>query len=221
MESALADALKRFAGEGPAGVPSAVMTTIADHVRAAVEGDPSITLEQVERELHAFFKRAFAAAPKSTRLAVQGEGEAETAAGFLLGQVAFAHLLAARTLDTRVGQGFVHLLEDKRYDLYLRALLNGPKDGVTLASLVSEKPETVSRKLAQLREGGLVVSRQQGKRVVNKLSPAAKAMLEHKGVQPLRGPDHDREEKERAIDDLAEQTPAHMRVLPVFNQKVA
>jgi DNA-binding transcriptional ArsR family regulator len=216
MVPILKEAIAQLVSVGASAIPNAVMTVIADHLRSALEGSQSVTLEQVERELDCFFREALSAAPKGARSAVQGSGDAEGSAAFLLGQAAFAHLLAARTLDTRVDQTFVNTAEDKRYQIYFRAMLGGPKDGVTLARLADETPESVSRKLATLRERGLVVARQEGKRVVNKLSPPAKAFFEQRGLEPLAEPDAVEAEIGQAIADLKKEAPESFRELPVM-----
>jgi DNA-binding transcriptional ArsR family regulator len=216
MKGVLAQALDSFGVTGAASMHEGVLTMVADHVRAALEGSPTITLENVECEIRDFFQKALAAAPPAARAGVRGSGDSATAAAFLLGQIAFAHLLAARTLDTRVDAGFSAALEDKRYLPYLRAMLSGAKDGVTLARMAAEAVETVSRKLAVLRERGLVVSHQQGTRGVNKLTPAAKAMLLDRGVHPLVDAGGKGETMDAVIAELAEEAPPHLRKLPVI-----
>lgn len=216
MSGVLSRALEIYRGEGAAAIPDGVVTMISDYVRAALEGSPTITLESVEAELRAFFRELLAAAPETARSSIQGAGDPATAAAFVLGQAAFAHLLAARTLDTRVDSGFSRALEDKRYLPYLRALLSGPKDGVTLARLTEETPETVSRKLAVLRGRGLVVSRQEGTRGVNKLTPAAKATLIGLDIEPLVDAGGKGESMETVIAELSEEVPPHLRKLPIM-----
>ena len=212
----LAEALQRLAAEGAAAVPNSVLTVVADRLRAALEGLSSSPLGQVEEELKTFFREALRAAPKKAREAVQGSGDADTAAAFLLGQAAFAHLVAARTLDTRVDQAFLDAAADKRYEKYLRALLDRPKDGITLARLTGEAAETVSRKLGVLRTLGLVVARQEGKAIVNKLSPAANALLVHQGAQPLGEAIQRDSALERTLDAIQAETPESLRRLPVL-----
>lgn len=216
IDSFLTEAIDRHSADSTWPVPNSVLTVIADRVRAALEGLESPSLEQVERELRTFFRKLLAGAPKGARAAVQGSGDPESAAAFVLGQAAFAHLLTARTLDTRVDHTFLTAIGDKRYEPYFRALLDGPKDGVTLARLTREAPETVSRKLAALRGLGLIVARQEGKRVVNKLSPAAKAVLVHQQVEPLAEPQQGEGDVERKLAELQQEAPPSHRSLPVF-----
>lgn len=185
MKPLLDRAIEKFVATGGGSLPEGVLTVIADHLRSALEDSGHNALEQTEEELRRFFLKAMAAAPKEAQSAVQGTGSAVASAAFSLGQAAFAHLLAARVVDMRVDRDFVKTLKDRRYLPYLRSLLDGPKDGVTLARMVDEKAETVSRKLAVLRGHGLVSARQEGTRMVNRLSPAAKAMLVHEGATPL------------------------------------
>jgi DNA-binding transcriptional ArsR family regulator len=216
MMATIAQAVESFGAHGAASVPDSVLTVIADHVRAALEGSPTITLENVELELRGFFREILAAAPEAARASVRGDGDSVASAAFLLGQAAFAHLLAARTLDTRVDQVFIRTLEDKRYLRYLRAMLSGAKDGVTLARMAEEAAETVSRKLAVLRGRGLVTSRQEGTRVVNKLTPAAKEMLAGLGIEPLVETGGKAESMDMVIAELREEAPPYMRKLPVM-----
>lgn len=217
MRVVLAEALDRFGATGAASVPDGVLTMIADHVRAALEGSPAITPEIIECELRNFFQKALAAAPEAARAGARGSGDPVTAAAFLLGQTAFAHLLAARTLDTRIDASFIAAIDDKRYLPYLRAMLSGTKDGVTLARLTEEAVETVSRKLAVLRERGLVVSRQQGTRGVNKLTPTAKALLLDRGIEPLVDAGGKGETMETVIAEMTDEVPPHLRKLPVIS----
>lgn len=211
-------AAEQFGANEGASLPEGVLTVIADHLRSALEDAGHDALEQTEEELRSFFLKAIAVAPKEAQSAAQGTGSAAASAAFSLGQAAFAHLLAARVVDMRVDRDFVKTLKDRRYLPYLRSMLEGPKDGVTLARMVKEKAETVSRKLAVLRGHGLVSARQEGTRMVNRLSPAARAMLIHDGVTPLSDTLDAQDALTQAKEEMVRKTSPYMRHQPVLGK---
>lgn len=202
---------------GPSVISDAVFTNIADQLRSAIEGVPHSTLELVERELKRLFYEGLANAPAEARAAVRGTGDVAGISAFALGQIAFAHLLAARTLDTRVDQAFLKTLEDKRYRKYLQALMADAKDGTELRSAVGEAVETVSRKLAVLRGRGIVSSRHEGVRVVNKLTPVAKTILKSLGIEPLQSVEAATSGKDKVVANLIESLPSHLQKLPLMH----
>jgi DNA-binding transcriptional ArsR family regulator len=158
-----------------------------------------------------------AKAPPRAQDAARRLGDADASAAYLLGQTAFAHLIAARTFDLRVDDQFLRVLQDKRYKPYLHALLAGPKDGTTLARAAGEAKETVSRKLAVLRGRGAIFSRRDGTTVVNSLSPPAAAFLQHLGVVPADEAAPQMAAMSAEIARARDGLPEHLREVPSFS----
>ena len=213
----LKEAVSSFAKGGAAAVPDATFTVIADRVRAAVEGSDHELLKRTSSALEQFFRALFAEAPPKARDAARRVGDADTSAAYLLGQAAFAHLMAARTFDLRVDDHFLRVLQEKRYRPYLRALLAGPRDGTSLARAAGEAKETVSRKLAVLRGRGVIFSRRDGTTVVNSLSPPAAAFLQHLGVVPADGVEPQTAAVSAEIARARDGLPEHLRQVPSFS----
>ncbi len=145
------------------------------------------------------------------------------ATGYALGKLAFAQLLAGRIADTRADSRFVEHVRNRHYLPYLQALFGGPLTVNALQLKVGTRLETVSRKLAVLRELGLVASRRQGTEVINILTPAAAATMEALGLNPVvetvpvvRAPD-----VREALDGERNALPSHMRGIPSFAERPA
>ncbi|WP_367348462.1 helix-turn-helix domain-containing protein [Sphingobium yanoikuyae] len=198
-------------------VSNGAFAALADRVRAAIESaDPSI-LGDVTEGTEALVRDMFKAAPAATRKAIQGHGvDPATFAAYLLGQASFAQLLAARVQDRRPSAEFMSTFSDERFSGYLRALLREPMNGTRLQEEIGEQDATVSRKMARLRQLGIVTARKEGTRVVNALTPAARAMADHLKLSPLPEGTALPTKREKLIEGRKENLPAQYHSLLQF-----
>jgi DNA-binding transcriptional ArsR family regulator len=90
-----------------------------------------------------------------------------------LGQLVFAQLLTAKVADASADDNFEELLKGSKYVAYVKALLGSERTSAELKNIVTEREETVSRKLRELRELGAADFRRDGREVVNFLTPLA------------------------------------------------
>ncbi|BBK30845.1 hypothetical protein EDC65_1720 [Stella humosa] len=213
----LRDAVERLRADGPAAVGTRVGAVLADRIRAAIESADNISINALADQLASFYRDLFAAVSPAARDAARGApGQDDTAAAFLLGQAAFAHLLAARTFDRRADDRFLHTIRNKRYERYVRALQHQPLNGLRLGEIVREREETVSRKLAVLRQLGIVTARKEGTSVINILTPAALGVLEHFGIAPLAMSSTQTIEVKKAVNELHIELAPHLQRAPSF-----
>lgn len=178
--------LRRQIEGGATRLDPALYDALADRLEAALAADTSDELRTAAEGLQSALYEIARTASPAVRDALRGAQEAdpELVAAFWAGQTAFAQLLSARALDKRGDDRFVSRLTDKRYERYVRALLDRPLSGDELAARTGERKETVSRKLAALAGLGVVERRRQGARVVNVLAPAARGYLRQNGIAP-------------------------------------
>lgn len=214
----LEQALEQLRVGGPDAVGDGFIAVLADRVRAAIEASDGITLSTLTEQLASFYKDLFAAVPTGAREAARGaSGDKDAAAAFLLGQAAFAHLLASRTLDRRADDRFLQTIRNGRYERYIRALQRAPLNGQELGKLIGERDETVSRKLTVLRQLGIVSSRKDGTSVINNLTPAAQGVLDHLRIAPLALSAPTIEVQE-AVEAMHDKIPAYLRTVPSFGE---
>lgn len=203
------------------GVPApAIYTAFADRLRDAIEAPGETAIDAAAHVLEKLFREAAAKSPETVREAARG-GEGETATAYALGKLAFAQLVAARAASSRADGRFLEHIRDPRYRPYVEALAEGPLSGPRLRQKVGERAETVSRKLAVLRELGIVLSRRQGNIGETMLTPGAHAALSQIApAQPFTVPDEAPRSDVKAAKALADKRdslPAHLRVPPTFD----
>lgn len=164
---------------GPLVPSSEMMMTLADQLEEAIESSSQARLLSVSAELVELYRRIFASLPDKMADAARGATLADQAerALYMLGQISFAQLLASQTSHRRISDGFIEALQSKSYKKYFVALLSSDRSGVDLSGEVGESAETVSRKLKVLRELGVTDFRRDGVRVLNFLTPAARAAI--------------------------------------------
>lgn len=201
-------------------VEPGVYDAIADRLESAVASESSEPLEEawdlLTKSLRLMVKHASSEIRDTIRGADHADQKLLTA--FWAGQMAFAEGFAARALEKRADNRFAARLTDRRYERYVRALLERPKTGDELAAATGEAKETVSRKLAVLAHLGVVERRRQGNHVVNVLSPPAKSYLKHKNIAPWssgRAPALPKTVAD-ALEVRAKAMPGHLQMPPVL-----
>lgn len=170
-------------------ISPSLMSALVEHMEEAIAAssrEPSAVLSD---QLSALFVRLVQAAPERAAKAVRGELPSDSAehAAFVIGQIEYAQMFAAQIANHMVSDTFTQVLRDARYQplvhvLYEREELSNTK----LAEIIGETTESVSRKLAFLREEGICYFRKEGTTRINFLTPAAlAAYAEYQSGRPI------------------------------------
>ena len=175
------DAALSAAADG-AAIPSATFAAVADRLRSAIDAPDAARVRDASDILEQFYRQMASTASPAVQAVSRGLEGGDIAAGYVLGKIAFAQLLAARIADTRADDRFINHVRDARYLPYIQAMYAEPLSVSALRDKVGTRIETVSRKLAVLRSIGIVTSRRQGTVVVNMLTPAAKDTVDALGL---------------------------------------
>ncbi len=144
--------------------------------------------ESLAGELQKTLLSELVTASVAVKKAVRGDDDASTELkqAYDLGQLSFAQGFAAQMAINAEPSNFQTFLNDAKYQKYVKALLSEDLCGVLLAEQVEETPESVSRKLRELREAGVTEFRREGRSVVNFLTPIARAAFEAEGMEMQR-----------------------------------
>ena len=201
-------------------LPTGAFTAIADRLRGAIESADPARIVEAAAILEQFYDDVAALSSAAVRNAARGAARDDLAASYALGKIAFAQLLAARIADKRADPGFIAQATDPRYLPYLLALGTDELSVGQLKDKVGERIETVSRKLADLRETGIVSSRKRGTQVANVLTPAARQLLASLPtvMPPTAGSAGDLPAPavRRALEAKRERLPDHLQQAPHF-----
>jgi hypothetical protein len=160
-------------------LPPEIMLELADRLEEAISASANKPLQALSEQLIALFNKLLHLAPVPAADAAYGSAlpDSDESAAYLLGQVSFAQLLASQTMLNRASDEFMAVMQDHRYEQYIKALAVKDCSGVDLAGLTGERTETVSRKLKDLRELGIADFYREGNKALNFLTPAAQAAL--------------------------------------------
>lgn len=197
--------------KSPSDIPPELMFAIAERLEEAISASSNTPLKILRGQLIELLDRLLHTALPETIDAVRGSGSANVAASeaYVLGQVSFAQLLAAQVAERRVDDHFVDTLRGRRFEKYLRALVDSDRTGVELAEITEECAETVSRKLKSLRELGVTDFRRDGTSLFNFLTPTARAVISESKAFPDEDMAHI--EKERELTLIRSTLPPHMQ----------
>jgi DNA-binding transcriptional ArsR family regulator len=156
-----------------------LIDSLARSVEDAVVSPKRATLVKLAEGLTRLVEGQFQALAPSIRKAAAHAPDApsETVQAFRLGQISFAQTLVSQAAEQRADDGFLSLLSSSAFAPYIHALMAGELTSTELADAVGERPETVSRKLKQLREIGITDYRRDGQHVANFLTQTARFAL--------------------------------------------
>ena len=173
----------------PLALTPAVFAGIAEEIEDAVSARSRAPLDALQEKLGDLFVDLLRQAPDAVVEAVRGTrtSDSSEAMAYLLGKVSFGQTIAAQAAERRADDSFIDVLHSSRFQDYVRALEHHDLSGVELAEITGEQPETVSRKLRQLRDAGIVEFRRDGTRLINFLTSGALAAFrpETCGVQDV------------------------------------
>jgi DNA-binding MarR family transcriptional regulator len=165
----------------PADLSVELFAILADEIEEAIARGTKENLEDLKLQIANAFDRLMIVAPSDAAAVIQGQPLSEETGAFVraLSRLEFAYQLTAQVASRRAGTAALDLLNKSRFKPYLEALVRKEMTGVELAEQISQKPETVSRNLAILRESGLVDCRRDGTRLFNFLTPIAAESVEN------------------------------------------
>lgn len=171
--------LSRF--DNPLELPPEAFEMLGNHIEEALLASSRDKMEVLAKALRASLRAAVAKVPKAAAKALRGPSVAEPAVygAYALGKLSFASLVTTQAIARLAGSDFAAALRSEEYFPIMRALLDsGELTGTELAQTAGCRPETVSRKLRDLRAMGAVEFRREGTRLRNFLTPLARAALE-------------------------------------------
>ncbi|MES2535413.1 MAG: helix-turn-helix domain-containing protein [Pseudomonadota bacterium] len=195
-----------------------IFLALAERLEEALSAQSRIPVHSLATQLGALLKKVMRKSPREAVLAAQGTAASDTveAATYLLGQISFAQLLAAQVTERRADDKFLDIIRDVRYKEIVNSLLQHDCTGVELVARTSEQPETVSRKLKVLRELGISDFRREGNKLLNFLTPSAKAVI----AEPEKTSEVQTKQnliRSDVINAILENEPPYMRALNNFS----
>jgi DNA-binding transcriptional ArsR family regulator len=178
------DLLKKISEQidSSAEIPEPLAGLLAERLEAALANPRREHLKSLKDDLFNFWLVMLQKTSPEVLSATRGEvgSLADLRSGFLLGQIDFAHHVAAQTLNRREGQKFSEAINGAVYKSLISSLWNEEASGKNIAARICETEESVSRKLKVLRAAGIVDFRREGTSCVNFLTPIAKEFLSKK-----------------------------------------
>lgn len=165
-----------------------IATLLADRVVSAVSGETRDVMEVAQTALERFYLKQADRAPSAATLAAQGDADPKSpeAAAFMLGLIGFAHAIVARVASKRIDDNFERRLLARPFEQYVRILIDEELSGKQIAERLQKDEADVSRRLKVLRQMGAVDCRREGNRVVNFLTPAARAVVRSRNMGALQ-----------------------------------
>lgn len=196
--------------------PRGMDTLLIERLEAAISSSDVGRLENTRDRVVAFADRARDHLPEHVLEQLMSPDDlGEAALAYEIGMVDFAAHFAARAAQQRVPDAFMNALTDKKYEPLMQRLFLQETSNVDLARAIDKAEETVSRALAELRSLGLVDCRREGRRVMNFLTPAARAALPSLNDRPTSR-DADRAAVRRSIEERTQELEPHLRSKVVF-----
>lgn len=193
-------------------LPAGTATSISDRIIAALSREDRAGLAEAQSALESFYLARLNLAPAPAIAAARGDGDADdtVSAAFSLGQIGLAHAVVARAASRRVDDAFERRLRSKPLERYVRLLIDAELSGVEIAEQLKKHEAEVSRRLKLLRQMGAVECRREGNRVINFLTPAAKAVARARNMGALGAGAHPGQMRPDVLDAL----DGHRKELP-------
>ena len=193
-------------------LPPGTATALSDRIIAALSREDRRGLEEAQSALEEFYLNLLRSAPGEAAAAARGDEGADNSheAAFSLGQIGFAHAIAARAASRRIDDTFERRLRSKALERYVRLLVDAELSGRELADRLGKDEAEVSRRLKILRQIGAVECRREGNRVVNFLTPAARAIARARNMGALGAAAHPSQMRPDVLDAL----DSHRQELP-------
>lgn len=200
-------------------LPDGIESILSERILAALSSEQREEIDDATDKLERFYLARLAAAPESAAQAARGNDDPTSAemASFSLGQIGLAHAVLSHAASRRADARFERIVLNYKFETYIRLLLERELSGRELADEVGKDPAEVSRKLKLLRQIGAVEHRRNGNKVINFLTPAARALAREKNMGPKRASDKGfSEEKTAVISQARDQLAPYLQQLPNF-----
>ncbi len=180
------DAIREVRDHGVAG--RGYVGAMVEQIEVAIASENGMALRTAGAELERLMAEVLMLAPEDVQAALRGApADKSLAAAYQIGQFSFAQHLASYAAGRRVDDRFLERITDRRYEGFVRAMLDRPLDGTQLRELIGCTKEHVSRILKVLRLLGIVNHHREGTRIVNSLSKNARAAAAAAGMGRLSG----------------------------------
>lgn len=208
----VASALHRNGGHDlGAGVP----TVLCDRVIEALSTEERRAIDESQAALERFYLNRIGRMPKAVADAARGDGQPDSpeAGAFTLGQIGMAHAIVARVASKRIDDAFERRLRSPQLERYVRLLVDEELSGKAIADRLGKDEAEVSRRLKLLRQIGAVECRREGNRVVNFLTPAARAIVRARnmGAIAIGSAGHFSPEVAETLDGYRQDLPGQLR----------
>lgn len=208
--------------ESQAATSPVFFSALAAQLIEALSSATASPVESIESDLSQIISRLLKRAHPEAIAVIQGRlREGPVVDAYSLGQIGFAHQIAANAASSRVDELFLKALKTTKFAVYLEELYKGERTNKELGQISGQTDEHVSRLLKELRLEGITDFRKDGKRVINFLTPVARQLLESRKEQadeihriylePL-GP-----QVQAALELAKAKVPPYMRSAPTFD----
>lgn len=208
-----------------------LMTAIAVRLEDALGAASRQSLKALTFQLQTLYDKVLYATPTAAKQAATRTADSESAeaAAYALGQLGFAQLMASQALNHRADDDFIEIMSNPQYKKYIECLYRQETSNTDLAELCDECTETVSRKLAKLRNLGICDFRKIGNRVFNFLTPVARVVAEEKqltgtvvtSAAAIPSSLDRKFEKQKMIDQTKQSLPPSLQFPQRFSPKMA
>lgn len=199
-------------------------STLASQLIEALCSATASPIEALENELSRVISRVLKDVHPDVIDVIQGRQRSGAAAdAYALGQIGFAHQLAASAAHSRIDESFLDALKATKFSVYLEELYKGERTNKQLKNISHHTDENVSRRMKELRDEGITDFRKDGTQVFNFLTPVARQIME---AQKEQADEIHREYLEphapvvqAALDSLVEKQPIpdHMKSISTFD----
>ena len=193
-------------------LPAGTATSLSDRIIAALSREDRASLVEAQEALESFYLARLNIAPANAISAARGDDDARDAesAAFSLGQIGLAHAVVARAASRRIDDAFERRLRSPQLERYVRLLIDAELSGVEIAEQLKKDEAEVSRRLKLLRQIGAVECRREGNKIINFLTPAARAVARARNMGAL-GPGS---RPGQMRPDVLDALDSHRRELP-------
>lgn len=208
--------------ESQAAMPPVFFSALAAQLIEALSSATASPIESIERDLSQMISRILKKAHPEAIAVIQGRLlEGPVVDAYSLGQIGFAHQMAANAASSRVDELFLNALKTTKFAVYLEELYKGERTNKELGQISGQTDEHVSRLLKELRQEGITDFRKDGKRVINFLTPVARQLLESRKEQAdeihRMYVDPIAPQVQATLEQVKAKLPPYMRNAPTFD----
>lgn len=208
--------------EAPASLSSIFFSALAAQLLDALSTATVAPIESLESDLREVISRVLKKAhPEAIAVIQGGIVEGPVVEAYALGQIDFAHQIAASAANARVDETFLNAIKASKFAVHLAELFKGERTNKELAKVSSQTDENVSRLMRELRQEGITDFRKNGTSVINFMTPVARQVWESRKeladeihetyVGPCAPP------VQKLFEKVKAGLPSHFRNAPSFD----